>query len=96
MQVLLTNVRVLDAGAYGESIRREDGSAIRYVDLYNGEARSARDAMVRATLGAEVGQVPAFGTVCDVVCEMREQDGRVKYRVDQLREAKPAKLAAAS
>lgn len=96
MQVLLTNVRVLGSGEYGADVRRQDGSAIKFVDLYNAEARSARDAMIRATLGVDAGNAPEFGTVCDVVCELREQDGRVKYRADELRPAKPAaKLAAA-
>ena len=85
MEAQLTAVPVLASGEYGADVTRKDGSPIRWVDVYDGQAT------LRLTVGEEVdpAKLPSFGDLVDCTVTIRAREkGGIKLRVDSLKPSK--------
>jgi len=95
--------RLINFGAYGDDVKYDDGSPIRWVSLLD-ETSDRPDATLTATVGSDVDFDALPPRFAEVVAELTVKAGSnnqgkstgLKFRLTELREVKDPRAAAAA
>jgi hypothetical protein len=86
VDISLKGAALLDAGQYGEDVKRGDGSIVEYIEVFDREQPVQR--AVRITLGPDapkVADLPPVGAILDLEGVLQFRDGKGKVRADRVR-----------